>query len=270
VSKVAIVTGGARGIGRATALEFARQGADVLIADVNDVAAKETAEEIRQLGVRTWSMHLDVADGQAWAEFADAVCESHGVPDIVVNNAGIGVAGPFLATSEADWQRILGVNVWGVIHGCRAFARRLVERGAGGHIVNVASAAAYTPSLVYPAYATTKAAVLMLSECLRAELEREDIGVTAVCPGFIDTDISRTTVQVGVDEATAERLRERRVAAYQRRGYSAEKVAGQIVQAVAANRPIAIITPEAHAFRAVSRFAPPIGRRLAKLDLTKL
>jgi NAD(P)-dependent dehydrogenase (short-subunit alcohol dehydrogenase family)/pimeloyl-ACP methyl ester carboxylesterase len=265
-----VVTGGARGIGRATALEFARNGADVLIADIDDVAAKGTLEELRELGVHAWTAHLDVADAQNWDDFAATVRAEHGVPDVLVNNAGIGMGGPFLGTSVADWEKILAVNVWSVIHGCRLFAAQMIERGEGGHIANVASAAAYSPSIVYPAYATTKAAVLMLSECLRAELEREGVGVTAVCPGFIDTDISTTTIHVGVDDTTAERLREHQVASYHRRGYPPERVAGQLVNAVAADKPIAVITPEAKVLRAVSRFAPSLGRRISKLDLNKI
>ncbi|MBN9620315.1 MAG: SDR family NAD(P)-dependent oxidoreductase, partial [Actinobacteria bacterium] len=264
------VPGGARGIGRATALELARQGADVLIADIDDVAAKETVGDLRELGVAAWSAHLDVSDSAAWAGFAADVRAEHGVPDVVVNNAGIGMGGPFLGTSEADWAKILGVNVWSVIHGCRIFAAQQVERGQGGHIVNIASAAAFSPSLVYPAYATTKAAVLMLTECLRAELEREGIGVTGICPGFIDTDISRTTIHVGVDDETAARLREHQIASYHRRNYTPEKVARQIVQAVADDKPVAVITPEAKVLRALSRLSPTLLRRVAKLDLNNL
>jgi NAD(P)-dependent dehydrogenase (short-subunit alcohol dehydrogenase family) len=268
--QLVIVTGGARGIGRATALEFARQGADVLIADVNDVAAKETVGELRQLGVDAWSAHLDVGDVDAWEAFAHDVRAEHGVPDVVVNNAGIGMGGPFLGTSAADWGRIVNVNLWSVIHGSRLFAAQMVERGQGGRIVNIASAAAYSPSIAYPAYATTKAAVLMLTQCLEAELACEDIGVTAVCPGFIDTDISATTVHVGVDEQTAAQQREHQIASYGRRNYSPERVARQLVRAATQGRPIVHITPEAKAFRAVSRISPRLGRRIARIDLTAL
>jgi NAD(P)-dependent dehydrogenase (short-subunit alcohol dehydrogenase family) len=156
-----------------------------------------------------------VADAGAMADFALGVERDHDVPDIVVNNAGIGVAGPFLDTDLETWERILGVNLWGVIHGSRLFARQMVAEGKGGHIINVASAAAFAPSRALPAYSTTKAAVLMLSECLRAELADQGIGVTAICPGIIDTNITRTTDFVGVDAQAQER---RRLAAARRAG----------------------------------------------------
>ena len=264
-----VVTGGARGIGRATALEFARKGADVLIADVDDVAAKETISDLHELGVRAWAAHLDVSDVDAWERFAVTVRDEHGVPDVLVNNAGIGMGGSFLHTSAADWGRIINVNLWSVIHGSRLFAAQMVERGQGGKIINVASAAAYSPSISYPAYATTKAAVLMLTECLTAELATEGIAVTAVCPGFVDSDISASTEHVGVDAETAARLRAHQIAAYHRRGYPPSKVAGQLVAAATANTPIVLITPEAKVLRAVGRITPRLGRRIARLDLNR-
>ncbi|HEY2271500.1 MAG TPA: SDR family oxidoreductase [Jatrophihabitantaceae bacterium] len=268
--RLVVITGGARGIGRATALEFARGGADIVIADVNDVAAKETERELAALGVDAAAFHLDVADADAWAEFADQVRAHHGVPDIVVNNAGIGMAGAFLDTTVDDWRRVLDVNLWGVLHGSRIFGRQLVDRGEGGHIVNVASAAAFSPSRTLPAYSTTKAAVLMASECLRAELAPHDIGVTAICPGFVDSDITRTTTYVGADDAMQQAKRDRAVAAYHRRNYPPERVARNIVRAVRRNTPVAAVSVEAKFLRELYRFAPPLARRLARVDLSEI
>ncbi|RNL65499.1 SDR family oxidoreductase [Nocardioides marmoriginsengisoli] len=268
--QLVVITGGARGIGRATALEFAREGADVVIADINEVAGKEAVAEVEVLGVTATFHPLDVSDAEAWTRFADAVRAEHGVPDVLVNNAGIGMAGAFLDTSAADWEKILGVNLWSVIHGSRLFGAQMVERGEGGRIVNVASAAAFAPNRVMSAYATTKAAVLMLTDCLRAELARDGIGVTAICPGFVDTDISATTRYVGVDDGTQQALRDQAVRSYRRRGYTPERLARHAVRAAAANRPIAAISIETKLLRLVHRLAPPISRFFATIDPTQL
>ncbi|HEY7046288.1 MAG TPA: SDR family oxidoreductase [Jatrophihabitantaceae bacterium] len=268
--QLAVVTGGGRGIGRETALAFAERGADVVVADLDENAAGDTVEAARRMGVDAAAYQLDVSDTDAFERFAKQVRADHDVPDIVVNNAGIGMAGPFLDTTVADWQRILDVNLWGVIHGSRLFGRQLLERGQGGTLVNVASAAAYSPSRTLPAYATTKAAVLMLTQCLRAELGRDGIGVVAICPGFVNTDITRTTRFVGVDDATQEQLRSHAVQAYTRRGYSPRRVARHIVTAVERNRPVTRITPEAKVFDALSRFTPAAARALARVDLNQL
>ena len=125
-------------------------------------------------------------------KLAEKVATEYGVVDVLVNNAGIGLSGSFLDTTPEDWRKVLDVNLWGVIHGCRLFGRQMAERGQGGHIVNTASAAAYLPSRALPAYSTSKAAVLMLSECLRAELAGQGIGVSAICPGIVNTNITST------------------------------------------------------------------------------
>lgn len=268
--QLVVVTGGGRGMGRETALRFAEQGAQVIVADINHEAAAETVRLARRSAMPASSYHLDVADGAAWERFAERVRAEHDVPDVVVNNAGIGMAGPFLATTDADWQRIIDINLWSVIHGSRCFGAQMVARGQGGRIVNIASAAAYAPSLTYPAYATTKAAVLMLTQCLRAELGGAGIGVIAVCPGFIDTDISRTTAHVGLSAAAQDKRREHAVASYGRRNYTPARAARHIVDATYRNRPLTTITAESKVFYAMSRFTPALARAVATVDLNTL
>lgn len=189
--KLVVVTGAGGGIGRSTLLSFAERGASLLAADLDLEAAERSAELARALGATAHVYQVDVGDTQAMETFAEWVRDTLGVPDVVVSNAGIGMAGPMLDTSPAEWERLLRVNLWSVIDGCRLFGRQMIAANKPGHLVNVASGVAFAPSRNYPAYATSKAAVLMLSECLRAELAGRSIGVTAVCPGFVDTGIVR-------------------------------------------------------------------------------
>jgi NAD(P)-dependent dehydrogenase (short-subunit alcohol dehydrogenase family)/pimeloyl-ACP methyl ester carboxylesterase len=264
-----VITGAGSGIGRACALEFAECGAEVVATDIDQQAAERTAVLARTLGVRAHAYSLDVSDGGAVEKFATVLREEHGLPDIVINNAGIGVAGPFLDTTVADWERVIDVNLWGVIHGCRVLGGLLVEGGAGGTIVNIASAAAYLPSRTLPAYATTKAAVLALSQCLRAELAEHDVGVVAVCPGFVHTNIANTTRFVGLDTTAEHTARQRATALYRRRNFTPDRAARQIRRAVERNAAIAPVTPEAKFGLLVSRLTPGLLRSLARVELPR-
>ena len=266
--KVVVVTGAGSGIGRQTALAFADRGAEVVAVDIDGQAAARTALLCRDLGAVATHHRVDVGDAEAMEALAKLVEHDHGGADVVVNNAGIGMAGGLLDTTTDDWERILRVNLWGVIHGSRLFARQMVDRGEGGHIVNVASAAAFTPSRSLPAYSTTKAAVLMLSECLRGELADADIGVTAICPGIVNTGIVTTTRFVGVGEGEEARRRRETKRLYSLRGFGPEKVADAIVRAVRRDSAVVPVTPEAHLARFVYRFAPGLSRRLARIDPT--
>lgn len=262
--RLALVTGAGSGIGRATAALLAEHGAQVLLVDRDEAALASAGESIPS----SRTLACDVSDTAAMERLVSSVLETEGVPDVVVNNAGIGVAGPFLDTDADEWRRIVDVNLFGVVNGCRLFGRAMVQRGEGGQIVNTASAAAFMPSKALPAYSTTKAAVLMLSECLRAELAPSGIGVTAVCPGFVATNITRAAHYVGHPEADQARIREQVSRAYERRNFTAEQVAVEIVAAIGADRPIAIVTPEAKLMRAISRLSPRLARRLAQIELT--
>jgi len=273
---LAVVTGAGSGFGRATTLALAERGAQVVAADIDLDSAERTAVLAKSLGSEVLPYRVDVADAKAMEEFAAEVRAAHRVPDIVVNNAGIAVAGPFLDTGLKDWERIVGVNLWGVIHGSRLFGKQMAERVAnlpnrpdkpnkGGHIVNIASAAGFAPSRELPAYCTTKAAVVMLSECLRAELASSRIGVTAVCPGFAGTNIARNATYVGVSDEEQARLRARGDKAIKARRYPPEKVAERIVDAIAKNKPLVPINFEGHLLHALSRVSPASLRLLARI-----
>jgi short-subunit dehydrogenase/pimeloyl-ACP methyl ester carboxylesterase len=260
--RLALITGAGSGIGAATARELAGHGATLLLVDRDGDAVARTAQTLSG----AYTFVCDVADEQAMERLADAVIGEHGAPQIVVNNAGIAVAGSFLDTGFEDWRRILGVNLMGVVHGSRLFGRAMVERGEGGQIVNTASAAAFSPSRSLAAYSASKAAVLMLSECLRAELGPCGIGVTAVCPGIVATNITRSTRYVGHADQDQRRLADYATGMYKRRNFTAEQVAKEIVAAIGADLPVAVVTPEAKVMRALARFAPGVLRRLAGLE----
>jgi NAD(P)-dependent dehydrogenase (short-subunit alcohol dehydrogenase family)/pimeloyl-ACP methyl ester carboxylesterase len=260
--RLALVTGAGSGIGRATARALAAHGARVLLVDRDRAPVEQTAASIPEAATFT----CDVSDEQAMEQLAARVIGEHGVPDVVVNNAGIGVAGTFTQTPFEQWRRVLDVNVMGVIHGSRLFGQALIDRGLGGQIVNTSSAAAFQPAKELAAYAASKAAVLMASECLRAELVPYGIGVTAVCPGVVATNITATTHYAGRTEVEQERLRTAVTNVYRRRNFTPERVAAEIVAAIGADTPVAAITPEAKAMRAMSRVAPGLLRRLAGLD----
>lgn len=265
--QLVLVTGAGSGIGRATAVAFGAAGARVVCVDIDGDSAVNTAETARRAGApQTWAEAVDVGDQEAMERLAARVASEIGTVDVLVNNAGVGVSGPFLETGVEEWKRILDANLWGVIHGCRLFGKQMAERGQGGHIVNTASAAAFQPTRLLPAYGTSKAAVLMLSECLRAELAGEGIGVTAVCPGPVDTGITGTARFVGLGEEERRRRRERVAKLYRLRRYPPEKVARAIMRGIVRDQAVVPVTAEAHAARFLSRFAPRVVRALARVD----
>lgn len=265
--QLVLVTGAASGIGRATAFAFAEAGARVVAVDLDAEGAARTAELARLIGApEAWPETVDVSDAEAMEKLAARTADLYGVPDVVVNNAGIGLAGPFLDTTPEEWKRVLDVNLWGVIHGCRLFGKQMVERGQGGHIVNTASAAAFQPSRALPAYSTSKAAVLMLSECLRAELGPQGIGVSAICPGLVNTAITRTTRFAGTGDEEQERRRSRSTRLYGLRNYPPEKVARAILRAVLRDSAVVPVTPEARGARLLSRLSPKALRALARIQ----
>jgi NAD(P)-dependent dehydrogenase (short-subunit alcohol dehydrogenase family) len=254
--RTALVTGAASGIGRATALALARRGASLVVCDVNDDGLAAVAAEIRALGSDVLAKRVDVARAEEMEAFAAAVHERVEAVDLLVNNAGVGLGGGSLHTSLEDWRWIVGINLFGVIHGCHFFVPAMVRRGRGGHVANVSSAAGYVASEALTAYATTKFGVFGFSEALRQELRRHGIGVTTVCPGIINTPITASSPLRG-PEATPE-ARAYMVETYRRRNYPPERVAENILRAVQRDRAVAPISPEAWIMYALKRLSPGI------------
>ena len=266
--KLAVITGAGSGIGRETAFALAEQGCELVVADIDLTRADETSRQSKALGAQAAAYEVDVADVEAVTEFATRVRDRHGTPDIVVNNAGIGLAGGALAATDDQVDRLLDVNLRGVISGSRAFGRQMVERGIGGHIVNVASAAAFTPQRSLGLYAASKAGVLLFSESLRAELGEHRIGVSAICPGIVDTNIVGATPIAGLQADDEDAERRRLDGLYRRRGFTPDRVARAIVDAIVHNKAVVPVTPEAAIGYCIYRFAPWLSRIAARRKVT--
>jgi len=198
--KVAVITGGASGIGRATALELARRGADVVVADIHDERIAEVQGEVEALGRRYLGVHTDVTDDADVERMRDAALSTMGRVDVVMSNAGVAMLGPAEGLSMEEWDWILQINLYGVIRMVRAFVPHLLERGSG-YVVNTASVAGlFAYSWDHPAYITAKHGVLGLTEALAIYLKPHGIGVSVVCPSLVDTNIGETARMGGVDD----------------------------------------------------------------------
>ena len=194
--KVAVVTGGASGIGRGLCRQLAAAGVDVAVADIDADGALAVAAELRESGVRAIGVAVDVSDADSVGNLADRAFSKLGAVHVVCNNAGVIVGGTICDATEEDWRWLLSVNLGGVVNGCTIFAPRLIEQGQGGQIVNTASVGGFLAGPGLGLYCTSKFAVVGLGQSLRAELAPHSIGVSTLCPaavrtGLIDADRNR-------------------------------------------------------------------------------
>jgi NAD(P)-dependent dehydrogenase (short-subunit alcohol dehydrogenase family) len=189
--RVAVVTGAASGNGRATATAFASAGMSVVLADIEEKALDATARTLTEAGASVMPVVTDVSNGASMDALADRAYESFGAVHVLHLNAGVGGGGPLWMLTEKDWKWILGVNLWGVIHGVRAFVPRMLAGGEPGHVVNTASMAGLTSSAMMGPYNVSKHGVVTLSETLQRDLSMfgSAIGVSVLCPGWVNTGI---------------------------------------------------------------------------------
>lgn len=254
--KVAVITGGGGGIGRAIAADLAQQGCHLALSDISEEGLKETAKLVEPTGVKV-SLHvIDVTSREQMEAFPEAVIKEHGKVNLLVNNAGITLQKTFEGHSIEDWELALNINLWGVIYGSKAFLpylKKEAEAGRGNaHIVNMSSLAAFMGMPNTASYSATKAAVRVISESMWAELHKDNVGVTTVHPGAIRTNIMRAHLDSSTNLEVAKKTAEK----VEKFAMAPEKAVKKIVKAVKKDKQRVTIGPDAKAVELLKRFLP--------------
>jgi short-subunit dehydrogenase len=249
--KVAVITGAGSGIGRALALNLASRGSLLALSDVDDSGLATTVSQVQAAGVReVRSDHLDVADRAGFATYADSVAERFGRVNVVVNNAGVALAGNFEDLEYADMDWIMSINFWGVVHGTKAFLPHLIASG-DGHVVNLSSLFGLVSMPGQSMYNASKYAVRGMSEALREEMlvAGHPVGVTVVHPGGIKTAIARNArYSAAEDGALGAKHFDEKLAKM-----TPERAAEIIVKGVLANKARVLVGLDAHAIHHLAK-----------------
>jgi len=208
--RVAVITGGAGGIGSAMARAFAARGAHLVLADLDEAALASATAALQATGAQVLGVPTDVTKLESVQALADAAVRRFGAVHLVCNNAGVALFGPMSRATHRDWQYTMNVNFWGVVHGVETFVPILLQQGAGGHLVNTASMAGLVGMQWLGIYCASKFAVVGLSESLCRELKPAGIGVSVLCPMIVDTGINENSIRMRPpelrDEGTAEAI----------------------------------------------------------------
>ena len=257
--KVAIVTGGASGIGRALCEELARRGAIVVAADIDRAGAEQTAAMIVRAGGRAESVVLDVTRPEDVENVVRETVARHGRLDFMFNNAGLGMVGEVRDLRIEHWRKIMDVNFWGVLYGSAAAYAVMIRQGFG-HIVNIASLAGLVSYPTLAAYSTSKMAVVGFSNCLRVEAGNLGVRVSAVCPGFVQTAVFRKATYLNVRrEYVVSRLQFRRI--------TAQEAARRTLAGVERGEAIIVFPLYARLLWWLSRLHSGLGRSLGRKAL---
>jgi NAD(P)-dependent dehydrogenase (short-subunit alcohol dehydrogenase family) len=239
--RIAVITGAASGIGRATALLLGRNGAKLHLADIDGARVETVAGEVRAAGGEASAHALDVSDAQALEALAGTVFAGEGAVDVLHNNAGIGHGANIEATTYEDWERVIRVNLLGVAYGVQAFVPRMLQQGRPASVINTASGAGLVPIPKMAPYSASKFGIVGMSEALNAELSKRGVHVSAICPGVIDTPIVASSVMRGDFAA----MQENATRFYARRGASPDEVAEAVLRTIEHHRLI-VTVPRRH------------------------
>lgn len=258
MTKVAVITGGASGIGRAIGAELVSRGATVVLADIDADAAALAATRLTEAGPGIASaLELDVTDGPAVVRAYRAVRDEHGRLDFAFNNAGIGVGGLAEELTLQHWDRTIDVNLRGVVHGVHAAYPLMLAQGHG-HIVNTASLAGLVAPAVMTPYTATKHAVVGLSLALRAEGAARGVRVSALCPSFVETPLL-DNINPGLPPTGASRSPRRQIRRVQPRTYPADRLARDVLRGMARNRALIVAPAHARIIAWVARHLPALA-----------
>ncbi|PLW67480.1 KR domain-containing protein [Pseudohalioglobus lutimaris] len=251
-NKVAVITGAGSGIGRALALALGEKGCNLALVDVNEQGVKETKRELRGKGLKVTTHVADVSNEKAMKALAAEVAAAQGKINLLFNNAGITYAKSFEGHSLADWKKIIGINIWGVIYGCHFFLPYLREQEGDAHIINLSSMVAFMGPPEQTSYSTTKAAIKGFSESLWAELHPQGVGVTVVHPGAIRTAIMDEALKSAEDQSAFAKTK----AMVDKMAMPADKAAKKILKAVRKDKMRVVVGLDAMFFEGAKRAMP--------------
>lgn len=254
--KNVFLTGAASGIGRATAIAAAREGASLFLTDVDQAGLITVVEEITSAGGDVaYAAPVDVSDHDAVRAMATEITAQHGAMDVVMNIAGIASWGTITAMPHRTWQRVVDVNLMGPIAVLEYLVPPMIEAGRGGQVVNVSSAAGIIGMPWHAAYSASKFGLRGVSEVLRFDLARHRIGVSLVCPGGVDTGLTETVQIAGVDKTSPQFSRLQ--AHFRKRAVTPEHAAGAILRGITRNRYWVYTSPDIRLAHLAQRYFPP-------------
>jgi len=263
--KKVCITGAASGIGRATAIAMGKSECRLFLTDIDEDGLNKTVDVITGAGGEVLlARAFDVGDYQAMRAFAADVHQRYGALDILINVAGVALFSQIEDMCHRDWEKVISVNLWGVVHGLECFVPEMIRAGRGGYIVSVSSTAGIIGLPWHAVYAGTKHALVGMSESLRYDLKKHNIGISVVCPGAVNTGLVQS-VQINADQAATDKSRK----LFLKIAISPDKVADQIIGAIRTRKFMVITSWDIKLFYFVRKYCFPVYH-LVMMTLSRL